>query len=28
MEDSLRVYVDGLGFKMKLPWIPQRIEDR
>jgi lactoylglutathione lyase len=27
MENSLRFYVDGLGFKMKHWWIPERIED-
>jgi lactoylglutathione lyase len=27
MEASLRFYVDGLGFKMKHWWIPERIED-
>ena len=28
MEASLRFYVDGLGFKMKHSWIPDRIEDQ
>lgn len=28
MEVSLRFYVDGLGFKMKNYWIPDRAEDR
>ena len=28
MESSLRFYVDGLGFKMKNYWIPDRAEDR
>jgi catechol 2,3-dioxygenase-like lactoylglutathione lyase family enzyme len=27
MEASLRFYVDGLGFKMKHSWIPDRAED-
>jgi lactoylglutathione lyase len=27
MESSLRFYVDGLGFKMKNSWIPDRPED-
>jgi lactoylglutathione lyase len=27
MESSLRFYVDGLGFKMKNHWIPDRTED-
>jgi lactoylglutathione lyase len=27
MESSLRFYVDGLGFKMKTYWIPDRSED-
>jgi lactoylglutathione lyase len=27
MESSLRFYVDGLGFKMKHQWIPDRDED-
>src|ERR1700674_202581 len=27
MESSLRYYVDGLGFKMKNYWIPDRAED-
>jgi lactoylglutathione lyase len=27
MESSLRFYVDGLGFKMKNHWIPDRAED-
>ena len=27
MESSLRFYVDGLGFKMKSYWIPDRTED-
>jgi lactoylglutathione lyase len=27
MESSLRFYVDGLGFKMKHQWIPDREED-
>ncbi|HEY6306519.1 MAG TPA: VOC family protein [Candidatus Angelobacter sp.] len=27
MEASLRFYVDGLGFKMKHWWIPDRVED-
>ncbi len=27
MESSLRFYVDGLGFKMKNYWIPDRTED-
>ena len=27
MESSLRFYVDGLGFKMKNYWIPDRSED-
>ena len=27
MEASLRFYVDGLGFKMKNYWIPDRTED-
>jgi lactoylglutathione lyase len=28
METSLRFYVDGLGFKMKHWWIPDRAEDK
>ena len=28
METSLRFYVDGLGFKMKHQWIPDRAEDK
>jgi hypothetical protein len=28
MEASLRVYVDGLGFRMKHGWIPNREEDK
>jgi catechol 2,3-dioxygenase-like lactoylglutathione lyase family enzyme len=28
METSLRFYVDGLGFKMKHWWIPDRVEDK
>lgn len=28
MEASLRFYVDGLGFKMKYRWIPDRPEDK
>jgi len=28
MEASLRFYVDGLGFKMKHWWIPNREEDK
>src|ERR1017187_8156935 len=28
MEASLRFYVDGLGFKMKHRWIPNRKEDK
>jgi lactoylglutathione lyase len=28
MESSLRFYVDGLGFKMKNYWIPDRTEDQ
>ena len=28
MESSLRFYVDGLGFKMKNYWIPERAEDQ
>lgn len=28
MEASLRFYVDGLGFKMKHSWIPDRAEDK
>ena len=28
MENSLRFYVDGLGFKMKHSWIPDRAEDQ
>ena len=28
MEASLRFYVDGLGFKMKHRWIPNREEDK
>ena len=28
MESALRFYVDGLGFKMKNYWIPDRSEDR
>lgn len=28
MEASLRFYVDGLGFKMKRWWIPERSEDK
>ena len=27
MESSLRFYVDGLGFKIKSSWIPDRAED-
>ena len=27
MESSLRFYVDGLGFKMKNSWIPDRAQD-
>jgi len=27
MESSLRFYIDGLGFKMKRSWIPDRAED-
>ena len=27
MESSLRFYIDGLGFKMKRQWIPDRAED-
>jgi catechol 2,3-dioxygenase-like lactoylglutathione lyase family enzyme len=27
METSLRFYVDGLGFKMKHSWVPDRAED-
>lgn len=27
MEASLRFYIDGLGFKMKRQWIPDRAED-
>ncbi len=27
MESSLQFYVDGLGFKMKNSWIPDRAED-
>lgn len=27
MESSLRFYVDGLGFKIKHQWIPDRAED-
>jgi lactoylglutathione lyase len=27
MESSLRFYVDGIGFKMKNYWIPDRAED-
>jgi lactoylglutathione lyase len=27
MESSLRFYVDGLGFKMKNSWVPDRSED-
>ena|ERR1700739_4781178 len=27
MESSLRFYVDGLGFKMKNYWVPDRAED-
>ena len=27
MENSLRFYVDGLGFAMKKSWIPDRAED-
>lgn len=27
MESSLRFYVDGLGFKIKRQWIPERAED-
>src|SRR5215469_5417470 len=27
MESSLRFYIDGLGFKMKNYWIPDRVED-
>ena len=28
MGASLRFYVDGLGFKMKHSWIPDREEDK
>jgi len=28
MQSSLRFYVDGLGFKMKNSWIPDRAEDQ
>jgi len=28
MEASLRFYADGLGFKMRYSWIPDRAEDR
>src|SRR5580658_8802934 len=28
MESSLRFYVDGLGFRMKNSWIPERTEDQ
>ena len=28
MEASLRFYVDGLGFKLKQSWIPDRAEDK
>ena len=28
METSLRFYADGLGFKMKHWWIPDRVEDK
>ena len=28
METSLRFYIDGLGFKMKRQWIPDRAEDK
>ena len=28
METSLRYYIDGLGFKMKHWWIPDRVEDK
>lgn len=28
MEASLRFYIDGLGFKMKYRWIPDRPEDQ
>jgi len=28
MEASLRFYLDGLGFKMKRSWVPDRPEDR
>jgi lactoylglutathione lyase len=28
MESSLRFYVDGLGFRMKNSWIPDRAEDQ
>jgi len=27
MEASLKFYVEGLGFKMKLWWIPERVEE-
>ena len=27
MEASLRFYIDGIGFKMKNQWIPDREED-
>src|SRR5215468_5749862 len=27
MEASLKFYIDGLGFKMKYRWIPDRTED-
>src|SRR5215475_2126434 len=28
MEESLRYYVDGLGFEMKRSWVPDRAEDK
>jgi uncharacterized glyoxalase superfamily protein PhnB len=28
MDTSLRFYADGLGFKMKRCWIPDRVEDK
>jgi lactoylglutathione lyase len=28
MEASMRFYIDGLGFKMKHQWIPDRAEDK
>ena len=28
MESSLRFYVEGLGFKIKNQWIPDRAEDQ